>query len=258
MNRYKDERTRYGGDITESWHESLQEYEVVSRNFVLSSEEKLVLLPNILKGTARHFYVEHILGKVSSFEAAEQAISYKFNDGASQHATKNYLSSLHLRELDNYNSAPREALTRLNGVIERNFVRTPTSFQTEENKIDILRDAVVDLDWTQFPLAMLQKQGLDYQKFYSELAHALQTAVDGNRFAPSSTTQSNNTNPEAWWQRQYTKPNRPSGWRGSKFRKGTHSSHKGVRCWNCGEHGHKKADCTNSPADPRQAAVNVI
>ena len=213
----------------------------------------------MLKGAATIFFEDLVRHTATTFTAACERIENKFNDGASQAGTKRYLMSLRLSSLDDYCTKPREALARLNAIIERDFKRTPTSFRVEDNKVDILRGAVIELDWAQYPLSMLHREGLSYQQFYSELAHALQTAVDGNRFStPNPTGETFTPTAFAAWQRQYIRPSGSAGRHGSTLHRRSRTARRWRQFWNYGQFGHKKADCKKPPAGPLDTAVNFV
>lgn len=91
--KYKDEYSKYGGAITESWSETLDDYDAVATALKLDEGQKLEYLPLILKGDARRLFKNVVRKESCSFDAAVSAISSKFNTPAQQSRIKNHLMS---------------------------------------------------------------------------------------------------------------------------------------------------------------------
>lgn len=121
FNRYKDEKSRYGGNLTESWPETVDEYDSVADGLNMSEELKLKLLPAILKGDARRFYKNEVFRKSENYGDAIQAISNHFNGGAHQHRIKNYLLGLKIDKFINADTDLSDAFVKLTREVERYF-----------------------------------------------------------------------------------------------------------------------------------------
>eukprot|EP00171_Calliarthron_tuberculosum_P002991 IDg2991t1 len=94
--RFRENSAKFSGDIGESWIEYVAEYLQVSRDYNLSTVQKLQFLHNILRGDAKRFYLDQIQGHVNSFQQAVDSIGREYNSIVRQNRVKNYLSGIRL------------------------------------------------------------------------------------------------------------------------------------------------------------------
>lgn len=55
--RFRDQASKFSGNLGESWSEFVAEYQQVSRDYELTASQKLQYLHNLLRGDAKRFYL---------------------------------------------------------------------------------------------------------------------------------------------------------------------------------------------------------
>ncbi len=68
--RFKDNASKFSGDIGEAWMEYVAEYQRVARDYNLTPTQKLQFLHNLLRGDAKRFFLDRVDNYVSNFTQA--------------------------------------------------------------------------------------------------------------------------------------------------------------------------------------------
>ncbi len=54
------------------------------------------------------------------------------------------------------------------------FPQTPVTWQSEDNKMEVLENVELDMPWAEGPIVRRIDENMDYQSFDSELGNSLQ------------------------------------------------------------------------------------
>lgn len=150
------------------------EYEATSDAFTFTEEQNLQLFPAISRGEASLYYNENIHKTAKSYEEAVDSIESHFNDLPHQHRVKNYLLGLKLEAFEKDGVNTRDGLIKLCAEVKTFFTQVPRSNRCEDNRITILKNAVLGRPWPSAPISDLPKADTTCHSFYSALANALQ------------------------------------------------------------------------------------
>lgn len=225
----------------------------------LIQDHKLEYLPLTLKGDARRFFKNVFSKRARSYEIAVAEITAKFNTPAQQSRIKNYLLSLRLEKFATNDVALPDALTKLIAEIERFFPQVPCSYQCEDNKRGLLKTAILGKTWASAAIADLHKRGTTFTTFTMDIANGLQNWLEENQarsnVSEGLTTRRDHTSPpEILWQSRLGNPpghaghhNRSVANQQSHLQSRPFFHNKSIKCYNCGLHGHKAAQCRKSP-----------
>ena len=103
-----------------------------------------------------------------------------------QERIKTYLQGLKFSQFTRDGVSPNDALISLVSVIKRNYVKTPHSWQCEDNNMSILEDAVSGMPWARSPIDRLHSDIKSFEEFYGALSNILQKYVKESRATPAS------------------------------------------------------------------------
>lgn len=156
-----------------SFTECVDEYKAVSNALRLTPEKKLQFIPIILKGDARRFYKDMLRKHATSYENTMNLITAKFNIPEKQRIKK-FLNSLRLQKFVTKDGAPQDAFTELVAKVERLFPQVPPSFMCEDNKLELLEQDILGMQWESAAIAKMHKNGASFVSFMTDLAKGLQ------------------------------------------------------------------------------------
>jgi len=267
--RFKDKAAKFSGGLGEAWMEYVADYQQVSRDYNLTSSQKLQFLHNLLAGDAKRFYLENVQAFATSFNQAVELVSTEYNSVVRQSRVKNYLSTFRMSTLVAQGKTETFALEQTYKNIMKLAPMVPRSHQGDAHRVDFLRHAVVGYPWANEPLSRVPTHNLSFQQLYGELEAALQLHGEAKQAiakdnpadgAPGSTEVATVLYAG---QGVYGRPNKGIG---AKSAGGT--SRAGQRkegfdpltlmgCFNCDDPGHTMRDCPH-PRDVTRAAKRKL
>lgn len=172
--RLKDSEKKFSGDIGECWHEFVDDYNQVSRDYKLSATQKLQYLHNILRNDASRFFLDRVQPYANTYVQAVDMIDKEYNSPVRQTRVKNYLSSLRVSTFVEEGTEISQALAKIYKTILKMSRQVPRTFQGDAHRIEFLRHAVIGFPWAHDPLSRIASHQLGFQQLYGELEAALQ------------------------------------------------------------------------------------
>lgn len=172
--RLKDNEKKFSGDLGECWHEYVDEYNQISKDYNLTPAQKLQYFHNVLSKDAHRFYLDRVQSYATSFHQAVEMIDREYNSPVRQARVKNYLNSLRVSDYVAKGTEISMALTKVYRQILQMSRQVPISHQGDAHRIEFLRGAVIGYTWSHEPLSRVATQGLTFQQLYGEIEAALQ------------------------------------------------------------------------------------
>ena len=87
--------------------------------------------------------------------------------------TKKYLQSLKFSQFSKSGVSPNDALIRLSSVIKKKFNRTPTSWNFEDNKIEVLESSVTEYSCARSTIDRIHVEITLDENFLAKLSNRL-------------------------------------------------------------------------------------
>lgn len=172
--RLKDTDKKFSGDLGECWHEFVDDYQQISRDYNLSATQKFQYLHNILRRDALRFYLDRVQNYATNFPQAVEMIDREYNSPVRQTRVKNYLNGLRVSEFVTEGTEISSALAKVYKLILKLSRQVPASHRGDAHKMEFLRGAVIGYSWSHEPLSRVATHGLSFQQLYGELEAALQ------------------------------------------------------------------------------------
>lgn len=172
--RLKDSDKKFSGELGESWMEYVDEYQQISIDYQLSTQQKLQYLHNLLSKDAKRFYLERVSTYAQTFQQAVELVNEEYNSPVRQMRVKNHLNSLRISEFIKKGDEVSVALAKVYKLITKLSRQVPASHRGDAHKIEFLRNAAVGYSWSHEPLSRVATHGLSFQILYGELEAALQ------------------------------------------------------------------------------------
>ncbi|GAB0496233.1 hypothetical protein MMPV_007545 [Pyropia vietnamensis] len=171
--RFRDQASKFSGNLGESWSEFVAEYQQVARDYELTASQKLQYLHNLLRGDAKRFFLDRVQGTAATFAQAVDMVSAEYNSIVRQDRVKNYFSGLRLSSFVKDGTDVTTALEKTYKTISKLAPQVPRSHHGESYKVEFLRNAAVGNSWATEPLSRIATHRLTFQQLYGELEAAL-------------------------------------------------------------------------------------
>ena len=234
----KNKESKYSGSDEEHLQDFMDAYASAAEDYQLTPREKLQYFHNLFRGDALSFYNMNVKNRYSSFEEAVRVIYGHFNSPDVQQRVKTDMSTLSLTKFADKEGSIPKGLSALATYIANRTPQCPPCFRTEANKVDFLKQAVLDQSWAKEILVRINP-GTQFQSLYTELANALQLhqEVQQRTGFPNSRagTSSKATKPFIY----FTQPKVVKSLANAMFPGNDNAS----SCWNCGRKGHRFTKC---------------
>ena len=236
--RFKAKEYKYSGSDEEVLQDFIDAYMATAEDYRLSAADKLQLFHNLFRGDALRFYYAHVKGRYSTFAEAFRAVFAHFNSADVQQRVKADLMTLSLAKFSEKHGGMPKGLSSLANYIANRTPQCPPSFRSELNKIDYLKQEVIDQPWARDTLVRISPT-TQFQSLYTELANALQLHEEvqrrsaGSSYRPGLSIKDNK--PFIY----FTQPRVVKSMTKAMFPGNEHDT----RCWNCGLKGHRVNEC---------------
>lgn len=181
---YKTPECNFSGEeIGENWPATCLQYKTDAAIYSLTPEQTLTFASVILRGDALQYCLEHVRDRASSCQEFKQLIQDRFNNPGMQERLKTYIQSLRFDLFTKIGTSPNDALIKLVSVVKQNYAKTPKSWKCEDNKIEVLENAVSGMTWARSPIDRLHVDLKTFEGFYAALANSLQKHLKEMRSA---------------------------------------------------------------------------
>lgn len=182
---------RFDGDIIQSIHRVVRDYEICAKQIRLTSQQKTDFFINIFEGAARDFFFENCRDDMSFSQLAEVMVR-EYDSDARRLAIQSELEILTMEKFMRDREITDDA-TGLAKIVEHINVLTPQgppNFRSENNKIRYLRHAVLTKPWAERAIGNITTAKYSFNSFVTALREQLQLEVEKGLRAsdPSSTT----------------------------------------------------------------------
>ena len=144
-----------------------------AEDYKLSPAEKLQFFHSIFRGDALRFYNAHIKHRDTSFVEAVSIIYGHFSSPNVQQRIKADLSTVRLFDFSKKMGSNAKGLSSLATYSTNRVPQCPPSLCSEANKVEFLKQAVLDQPWARDTLVRISPSTM-FQHLYTELANALQ------------------------------------------------------------------------------------
>ena len=236
--RFKNKESKYSGSDEEHLQDFIDAYITTAEDYQLTARERLQYFHNLFRGDALRFYNMSIKNRCSTFDEAIRAIYSHFNSPDVQQRVKTDLSNLSLAKFADKEGSMPKGLSALATYIANRTPQCPPCFRTEANKVDFLKQAVLDQPWAKEILVRINPV-TQFQSLYTELANALQLHQEVQEktgsFTPRSSSSPKHSKPFIY----FTQPRVVKSLARAMFPGNDDTS----SCWNCGRKGHRFTKC---------------
>ena len=171
--RFKDTDRKFSGSIGECWLAYVDDNKQIARDYNLSVPQKLQYMHNLLRGTAKRFYLDKVDNYATSL--TRQWISWReYKSTVRQTKVKNYLNTLRISKFVNEGAEISDTLAKVHNVTNKLAHHAPSSHRGEAHKIEFLRQAVVGFGRSKDRLTRIATYNLSFEELYRELENAMQ------------------------------------------------------------------------------------
>ena len=142
-NRYKHKDNRYSGRDIEDLDEFFTDYNAVCTDFNLTKAQKFAYLHNIFRGDAIRYYNIEVKPNATNYNEAYILMREHFCSANVQSRVKIELQKLDFEKFIQSEGSESKALSKITEHISKNMSKCPSSFQSEDTKIDLLKKALL-------------------------------------------------------------------------------------------------------------------
>jgi hypothetical protein len=151
--RFKDEDEKFTDVIDQSLSEFLGEYVQACNSVGVPRNQRLQHLHNLLGGEEKRFYNREIHDNYQSFEEAAAVLGKEYSSFPRPKLILAHLEDLRIQPLMTRRMTKSEALHHVWQEITRHGAQCPRSHRSDENKVVMLRTAVIGNSWARDPIS---------------------------------------------------------------------------------------------------------
>ena len=236
--RFKNRESKYSGTDEEHLQDYIDAYLATSEDYKLTPRQKLQYLHNLFRGDALRFYNANVRNRATAFGEAISMIFSHFNSPDVQQRVKADLSTLSLKQFAEKEGSMAKGLSSLAAYIANRVPQCPPCFRSESNKVDFLKQAVLDQPWAREILVRI-KPSTEFQPLYTELANALQLNQEVEQRTQGSHSQPRESTKTSKPFIYFTQPRTVKSMAKAMFP----GNDQSPSCWNCGRKGHRFSKC---------------
>jgi hypothetical protein len=166
--RFKKEGNNFTGVISQSLTEYVDEYFQACNSVGVRRNQHPQHISNLFGGEAKRFYSREIHDKYSTFEEAIAVLEKEYSSFPRQQRILSYLENLRIPPLLHRGSTKSEALHHVWQEITRLSGQCPPSHRSDENKVAMLRAAVIENSWARDPISRAATQPLKLPTLYTK------------------------------------------------------------------------------------------
>ena len=149
--------SKFKGQLDQCIHTTFKMFDIYSRQYKLSENQKSDILVHAFDGAARAFFLNKTADSMT-YDEKKKIMLKEYDNDARQVQVKGKLDSIRLKSfmIENEISDQAEGLTNLVEKIEKLSPQTHPDFRTDRHKIDYLRKAVAEFQsWSKTPIENL-------------------------------------------------------------------------------------------------------
>lgn len=130
-----------------NWTAICLQYRTDAVTYYLSVQRKLELAAVILRCDVPKCFDELAFGTFNKYDEFKRAINDRFKNRRMEECIKTHLQSLRGTQFDSNGVGPNDALISLVSTIKKNYAKSPSSWQCEENRMEIFENAAAGAVW---------------------------------------------------------------------------------------------------------------
>lgn len=171
--RFKDKENKYGGTDDEDLFEQRIRYESIADVYNMAEKHKCKYIHNLFKSGALCYYSSNVKYTATSYIEVKKLMLVHFNSPDVQARVKNELMNLNFQSFIEKEGSRTKALPSMAAYISNRPQKCPEASRQQTHRVEFLRKALIKEKWaTTILLEIIEN--IDYQKFYTRLANALQ------------------------------------------------------------------------------------